>query len=147
MPAPENNPNAERVTALSAEIRTWTPDEANIAASALMSAGQDARNDAAKFAWIALRELHGPDRSHLCWEPVHTASNWAERDAILCAIVWHLLEPERRDALNVGLDAVRAHRAIATLYTNCDERIEPNDVNASKGICGSCNHNAARSGA
>ncbi|MFD5599941.1 hypothetical protein ACFWHR_07765 [Leucobacter sp. NPDC058333] len=30
---------------------------------------------------------------------------------------------------------------------NCDERIEPDDVHAGDGMCGSCNHNAARSGA
>lgn len=30
---------------------------------------------------------------------------------------------------------------------NCDERIEPYDMHAGDGMCGSCNHNAARSGA
>lgn len=33
------------------------------------------------------------------------------------------------------------------LCDDCDERIEPDDIHAGDGMCGSCNHNAARSGA
>ncbi len=113
------------------DLEITTEDVQTLIVSAI-EADRAQHKDRLEHVTVHAKELDDPAlRCDVCGDELCTAEE-GDTVAILAAV-----------ALTHG-DTGCTPRAMCD---NCDERIEPDDMHAGEGMCGSCNHNAARSGA